>query len=117
MDVSYFTCLKSPFVTTVSFSECIQGHCDPHPFMSRSWSDVKQRFAEAPTGLLRWEPPVPFVSSQIQNATSLAPSCVQQFPFASRDFFMNIFNTPGPVDGESEDCLFLYVLRRMILLF
>ncbi|KAJ7916494.1 Alpha/Beta hydrolase protein [Mycena leptocephala] len=64
------------------------------------------RFAHPATGPLRWEPPVAFVSSAPQNATSLAPACVQQFT-VSFPIDIQLFNTP-PVP-ESEDCLFLNV--------
>ncbi|KAJ6470266.1 para-nitrobenzyl esterase [Mycena vitilis] len=63
------------------------------------------RFGQSPTGSQRWKPPVPFTSKAPQNATSLGPSCVQQFPFASID--ESLFNTPPP--PENEDCLFLNV--------
>ncbi|KAJ7167063.1 Carboxylesterase [Mycena filopes] len=65
------------------------------------------RFGQSPTGLLRWAPPVAFTSTATQNATSLAPACVQQFPFAVAAINEKLFNTP-PVP-ESEDCLFLNV--------
>ncbi|KAI0288311.1 Alpha/Beta hydrolase protein [Russula brevipes] len=65
------------------------------------------RFAHPPVGELRWEPPVPFVSSETQNATSLGPSCVQQFLFIAQAITQPIYNTPAP--PESEDCLFLNV--------
>ncbi|KAJ7736560.1 carboxylesterase [Mycena maculata] len=66
------------------------------------------RFGEAPTGQLRWAPPVPFVSNQTQNATVLPPSCLQQFPFATSAFTQFLFNDPPPA-SENEDCLFLNV--------
>ncbi|KAF9065549.1 Alpha/Beta hydrolase protein [Rhodocollybia butyracea] len=65
------------------------------------------RFGQPPTGLLRWEPPLPFVSAATQNATVLSPSCVQQFAFATASFIESLFNNP-PVP-EDEDCLFLNV--------
>ncbi|KAJ7271070.1 Carboxylesterase [Mycena rebaudengoi] len=65
------------------------------------------RFAQPATGLLRWEPPVPFVSTRLQNASGLGPSCVQQFSFASSDFVQSLFNNPPP--PENEDCLFINV--------
>lgn len=68
-----------------------------------------QRFAEAPTGLLRWEPPVPFVSSATQQATVLSPSCVQQFAFATANLTEFLFNNPQDPPAENEDCLFLSV--------
>ncbi|KAJ7868620.1 Alpha/Beta hydrolase protein [Mycena olivaceomarginata] len=61
------------------------------------------RFGQAPTGSLRWAPPVAFTSTAPQNATALGPACVQQFPFAAIN--EKLFNTPAP--PESEDCLFL----------
>ncbi|KAI0278328.1 Carboxylesterase [Russula aff. rugulosa BPL654] len=65
------------------------------------------RFAHPPVGDLRWEPPVAFVSSDTQNATSIGPSCVQQFPFQGQAFIEELFNTPAP--AENEDCLYLNV--------
>ncbi|KAJ7645654.1 Alpha/Beta hydrolase protein [Mycena polygramma] len=65
------------------------------------------RFGKPPTGSLRWEPPSPFTSTAPQNATSLGPSCVQQFPFAVATINQELFNTPPP--PEDEDCLFLNV--------
>ncbi|KAJ7217301.1 Alpha/Beta hydrolase protein [Mycena pura] len=66
------------------------------------------RFGQPATGPLRWEPPVPFISAAAQNATTLAPSCIQQFAFASSAFTQSLFNNPPPV-SENEDCLFLNV--------
>ncbi|KAF7359838.1 Carboxylic ester hydrolase [Mycena venus] len=66
------------------------------------------RFARAPTDQLRWEPPVPFVSAEPQNATVLGPSCLQQFAFATGAFTQFLFNDPPPA-SENEDCLFLNV--------
>ncbi|KAF8201290.1 Carboxylesterase [Mycena galopus ATCC 62051] len=66
------------------------------------------RFAQSPTGDLRWEPPVAFLSSKPQNATVLGPSCLQQFAFASSAFSQYLFNDPPPA-SEDEDCLFLNV--------
>ncbi|KAJ7664494.1 Alpha/Beta hydrolase protein [Mycena polygramma] len=61
------------------------------------------RFGQAPTGSLRWKPPVPFTSTAPQNATRMGPACVQQVSGVNEE----LFNTPpGP---ESEDCLFLNV--------
>ncbi|KAJ7022064.1 Alpha/Beta hydrolase protein [Mycena alexandri] len=65
------------------------------------------RFAQPPTGQLRWEAPVPFISPALQTATTLGPSCLQQFPFASSQVDQLLFNNPPP--PESEDCLFLNV--------
>ncbi|KAJ7863795.1 Alpha/Beta hydrolase protein [Mycena olivaceomarginata] len=65
------------------------------------------RFGQAPTGSLRWAPPVAFTSTASQNATALGPACVQQFPFAVAAINEKLFNTPAP--PESEDCLFLNV--------
>uniref|UniRef100_A0A0W0G2D3 Carboxylic ester hydrolase n=1 Tax=Moniliophthora roreri TaxID=221103 RepID=A0A0W0G2D3_MONRR len=62
------------------------------------------RYAHSPTGNLRWEPPVPFTSSEEQDATTLGPSCVQQI---TSNLSRELFNTPPP--PESEDCLFLNV--------
>ncbi|KAJ7217313.1 Carboxylesterase [Mycena pura] len=66
------------------------------------------RFGQSATGPLRWEPPVPFISAAVHNATTLAPSCIQQFPFATSAFTQSIFNNPPPA-SENEDCLFLNV--------
>ncbi|KAJ7261983.1 Carboxylesterase [Mycena rebaudengoi] len=63
------------------------------------------RYAQPPTGALRWEPPVEFVSTGVQNATAFGPSCPQQF---SSSFFEFLFNDPPPA-SENEDCLFLNV--------
>ncbi|GJE88952.1 carboxylic ester hydrolase [Phanerochaete sordida] len=63
------------------------------------------RFAQAPVGNLRWVPPQPFVSLEVQNATSFAPSCIQQFSSALEEAF---FNQGGP-SSSSEDCLFLNI--------
>jgi carboxylesterase type B len=76
--------------------------------------NTTKRFAEAPVGSLRWAPPVPFVSADILNATSFSPSCIQQFAFSTRDYFEELFDTPGPVNSESEDCLFLCVTFAML---
>jgi carboxylesterase type B len=64
-----------------------------------------QRYANPPVGNLRWEPPIAFHSSQIQNATSLGPACIQQIPFEKQTLIEKIYNTPAP--PENEDCLFL----------
>ncbi|KAJ7217297.1 Alpha/Beta hydrolase protein [Mycena pura] len=66
------------------------------------------RFGQPATGPLRWEPPVPFISAAAQNATTLAPSYIQQFAFASSAFPQSLFNNPPPA-SENEDCLFLNV--------
>ncbi|KAJ7225984.1 Carboxylesterase [Mycena pura] len=65
------------------------------------------RFAQPATGPLRWEPPVPFASTAVQNATALPPACIQQFAFAGAALSEFLFNTPPPT--EAEDCLFLNV--------
>ncbi|KAJ7139650.1 Alpha/Beta hydrolase protein [Mycena epipterygia] len=67
------------------------------------------RFAQPPTGGLRWEAPVPFVSTAAQNATSLGPACLQQFAFASSALDQFLFNNPADPPVENEDCLFLNV--------
>jgi carboxylesterase type B len=67
------------------------------------------RFAEAPTGSLRWEPPVPFVSDATQEAKVLSPACVQQFAFATANLTEFLFNNPQDPPVENEDCLFLNV--------
>jgi carboxylesterase type B len=63
-------------------------------------------FGQPPTGDLRWEPPKPFLSQEILNATALSPSCLQQIPFAFQNLSNQLSNTTSPT-GESEDCLFL----------
>ncbi|KAK7050253.1 carboxylic ester hydrolase [Favolaschia claudopus] len=65
------------------------------------------RFGQPPTGNLRWAPPVAFTSHVNHNATTMGPSCVQQFTFARAAINQPIFNTPPP--PEDEDCLFLNV--------
>ncbi|KAF7357270.1 Carboxylic ester hydrolase [Mycena sanguinolenta] len=65
------------------------------------------RFGQAPTGSMRWEPPVAFTSTASQDATALGSACVQQFPFAVAAVNEKIFNTPPA--PEDEDCLFLNV--------
>ncbi|KAK7046997.1 carboxylic ester hydrolase [Favolaschia claudopus] len=65
------------------------------------------RFGQPPTGILRWAPPVAFTSHVNHNATTMGPSCVQQFTFARAAINQPIFNTPPP--PEDEDCLFLNV--------
>ncbi|KAF9067069.1 Carboxylesterase [Rhodocollybia butyracea] len=67
------------------------------------------RFAQPPTGSLRWLPPVAFVSNATQNATVLGPSCVQQFAFATATLIEPLFNNPEDPPDEDEDCLFLNV--------
>ncbi|KAI0062565.1 alpha/beta-hydrolase [Artomyces pyxidatus] len=67
------------------------------------------RFAQPPVGELRWEPPVPYTSSDIVNATTPGPSCLQMFKYATAKHDMRLFNTPPPPGGENEDCLFLNV--------
>ncbi|KAJ7742573.1 Alpha/Beta hydrolase protein, partial [Mycena metata] len=60
----------------------------------------------------RWEPPVPFLSAGLQNATTLGPACLQQFAFASANVSRFLFDTGGghfPPPPESEDCHFLNV--------
>ncbi|KAJ7130255.1 Carboxylesterase [Mycena epipterygia] len=67
------------------------------------------RFAQPASGALRWEPPVPFLSTAPQNTTNLGPACVQQFPFTVATLSKKIFNNPADPPAESEDCLFLNV--------
>ena len=57
-------------------------------------------YAAAPTGDLRWRPPVPPARWKgVRDATAFAPSCPQSASF-------NLFFPPGPID---EDCLYLNV--------
>ncbi|KAF5361302.1 hypothetical protein D9758_010267 [Tetrapyrgos nigripes] len=84
---------------------------------SGSWTGVDEdgvmsfkgvRFGEAPVGHLRFEPPVPFVSSatKASDATRLGPSCIQKF---INGFHEMLFNNPQDPPEEDEDCLFLNV--------
>lgn len=65
------------------------------------------RFAQAPTGSLRWKAPKPILPSgsysTIINTTRAGPSCVQGFPY-----WMNPTATIPP---GSEDCLLLNVFQ------
>jgi carboxylesterase 2 len=67
------------------------------------------RFGQPPTGVFRWEPPIPFISNSTQRATVLGPSCVQQFTIASANLMENLFNNPQDPPVENEDCLFLNI--------
>ncbi|KAF9257592.1 alpha/beta-hydrolase [Marasmius fiardii PR-910] len=67
------------------------------------------RYGQSPTGDLRWEPPVAFVSTEVQDATKLPPSCIQQFVYATADVSKMLFNNPSAPPSEDEDCLFLNV--------
>lgn len=62
-----------------------------------------QRYADSAKDH-RWEPPVPFVSSQTQNTTAFGAACIQSFPFDA-PALRSLLNRPPP--PESEDCLFL----------
>ncbi|KAF7299743.1 Carboxylic ester hydrolase [Mycena chlorophos] len=64
------------------------------------------RFGQPP---VRWEPPVAFTSTSVQNASTLPPACVQQFNGALASLDQKIFNNPSDPPAESEDCLFLNV--------
>lgn len=66
-----------------------------------------QRFGQPAEGALRWEPPVPFLSSELKNTTVLGPACLQQFAFATQALIERLFNNPNDPPVESEDCLFL----------
>ncbi|KAI0060904.1 alpha/beta-hydrolase [Artomyces pyxidatus] len=66
-----------------------------------------KRFAQPPVGSLRWEPPAPFTSDSLFDATTLPPACVQQFAFTNQTLDQTLFNDPPP--PEDEDCLFLNV--------
>lgn len=59
-----------------------------------------QRFGQAPTGSLRWEPPVAFTSTASHNTMNFGPACVQQFPFAVAAINEQLFNTPPPPESE-----------------
>ncbi|KAJ7630562.1 Alpha/Beta hydrolase protein [Roridomyces roridus] len=99
--LSLSVCFASPVVVHTT-SGLIQGSSD-----GRVSTFKGIRFGQAPIGDLRWEPPVAFISGGTQNATTLGPACVQQFPFAVAALNEFLFNTPAP--PESEDCLFLNV--------
>ncbi|KAJ7262017.1 acetylcholinesterase/Butyrylcholinesterase [Mycena rebaudengoi] len=63
------------------------------------------RYAQPPTGELRWEPPVALISTEAQHATAFGPSCLQQI---RSPLHQMLFNDPPPA-SENEDCLFLNV--------
>ncbi|KAJ7072967.1 Alpha/Beta hydrolase protein [Mycena amicta] len=67
------------------------------------------RFSQPPIGELRWEAPIAFTSTSVQNTTTLGPSCVQQFPFPIANLHKRLFNNPEDPPAESEDCLFINV--------
>ncbi|KAJ7862967.1 Alpha/Beta hydrolase protein [Mycena leptocephala] len=54
------------------------------------------RFGQAPTGSLRWAAPVAFNSTESQNATTLGPTCIQQFPFAVAAISEKLLNVWAP---------------------
>jgi carboxylesterase type B len=61
---------------------------------------------------VRFSPPVsPAPWSKPLDTSANKPSCIQQFnyPAASRNFTIGLFDTPGPPAGESEDCLYINV--------
>jgi carboxylesterase type B len=61
---------------------------------------------------VRFSPPVsPAKWSQPLDTSTYKPACVQQFnyPAAAREFTIELFDTPGPPAGESEDCLYINV--------
>ncbi|KAJ7139656.1 Alpha/Beta hydrolase protein [Mycena epipterygia] len=60
------------------------------------------RFGQPASGALRWEPPVPFLSTAPQNATKLGPACVQQFPFAVAALNEKLFNNPADPPAEKQ---------------
>ena len=63
------------------------------------------RYAQAPTGDLRWKPPVPPPAWKgVQGATEFGPACVQQNS-ASNSIYSDV------LPQVSEDCLFLNVWR------
>ncbi|TDL20063.1 alpha/beta-hydrolase [Rickenella mellea] len=97
---------QSKSVAVLTTSGVLEGVQDNNGV--RSFKGI--RYGVSPTGELRWEPPVPFFSARRQNATTLGPSCVQQFAFAVAAIEQALFNNPGgPPPPESEDCLFLNV--------
>lgn len=62
-------------------------------------------FAASPT---RFAPPATATPWKAPyHATKYGPACIQQFnyPEAARNVTMELFNTPPPPAGESEDCL------------
>lgn len=61
---------------------------------------------------VRFDPPVnPAKWSEPLDTTAYKPACIQQFnyPEAAREFTIDLFNTPPPAAGESEDCLYINV--------
>ena len=61
---------------------------------------------------VRFSPPVsPAKWSEPLDTSAQKPACIQQFnyPAAAREFTIDLFNTPPPVAGESEDCLYINV--------
>lgn len=67
------------------------------------------RYAAAPTGVLRWQPPVPieqrnnYIPGQIIDAGTPGPECIQGVPAWQPSI-------AGPSAPGSEDCLLLNVL-------
>ncbi|KAF5349361.1 hypothetical protein D9758_011788 [Tetrapyrgos nigripes] len=88
----------------------VQGHRESSLILLPTQSELNvnalQRFAQPPVGALRWEPPVPFISSASSDATKLGPSCIQQFP---NELSIQLFNNAQNPPAENEDCLFLNI--------
>jgi len=67
------------------------------------------RFAQPVIGERRWQPPAPFLSAGVQNATAFGGTCLQAFSLVSAALDQLLFNNPSDPPRESEDCLFLNV--------
>ena len=97
--------LADPLVVRTT-SGSVRGHVDGAT-SGKAWLGI--RYAEAPTGELRWVPPVPAKAGsneQVMEANEWAPSCPQHC------------NLPMGLcpPKVSEDCLFLNVLRPRVRL-
>lgn len=72
-------------------------------------------YAQAPTGSLRWQKPVPIESSpnmtgQTINATVIGPACLQGSPAWIYLSEGETYTPATSLNGQSEDCLLLDVL-------
>lgn len=83
-----------------------------HGFINASSPLVRQflgvPYAEPPVGNLRFAPPETKPNSGTINATTFAPSCIQQFSNSSTIYTVQVpqFLING---GNSEDCLYLNI--------